>query len=105
MSKSQTVSFVNLSDIYDHIGFGESEIEAIADFGFDTLSFGVSDYTLIENTYVLKRIIFAMESYYDELELMDEPSRNIPVRVYSGEEITKMFWEIVGERDYINFEG
>ena len=48
MAKTTTVTFVNLSDIYDHLELTNNEVEWIADRGFDCVSYGDAgpqDYT------------------------------------------------------------
>lgn len=97
-----TVSFVHLYDVLEHIGFTADEVEAILDYGFNDVTYGDADYTLLGNTYTLECIIIGIEGYYDELEAMDGAS---PPHIFTREEIGKKFFEVVSPQDYINMEG
>lgn len=106
MTKSKTVSFVSLSEIYDHLQLTDDEVDTIATYGFSNVSFGDADHTLIGNHFALSCITDGMLNYYDELnDTVGEPSRNIPERILSPEEIAQKFWEIVGQNDYVDLEG
>ena len=102
----ESVSFVSLWDVLDYMEFREAELEAISDFGLSNVSFGDATYTLIGNNYALSIIQDSIMAYYDELESLDgdNPSRMIPARIYTRQEIADMFWAVVGEDDYINLE-
>ena len=102
----KTVSCVSLWDILDYMEFRQEEQDAVSDFGLSNVSFGDAAYTLIGNNYALSLIQDSLEEYYDELESLegDNPSRMIPARIYTREEIADMFWAVVGEDDYINLE-
>ena len=101
-----TVSFVNIYDVLDHIGFTADEVEAILDYGFNGATTTAADYTLIGNNYALECIINGIEGYYDELEQMEDmPSRTIPTHILGREEIVQKYWEVVSLQDYINMEG
>ena len=102
----KTVSCVSLWDILDYMEFRQEEQDAISDFGLSNVSFGDATYTLIGNNYALSLIQDSLEEYYDELESLegDNPSRMIPARIYTRQEIADMFWAVVDEDDYINLE-
>lgn len=106
MATAKTVSFVNLSEVYLHLGFTEVEQEVIADFGFSNVSFGDAGFTLIGNHYALECITDGYGTYRDEMSYDEgEPSRNIPEEVLTNAQIAQRFWEIVGPEDYVNLEG
>jgi hypothetical protein len=100
------VTFVDLSDVYEHIGFTDDEVEWIADGGFDCVTFGDAEYTLIGNNFALHCIVGGLMSYYDWLNENDDsiPSRLLPARIFTKDEIEQKFWELVGKDDYINLE-
>lgn len=98
-----SVSFVNYSDVIDHIGFDEDVVEAIGDYGFPTFFTGDATIPLYDKQIILDCIINGYIAYLDELDdNLGEPSRNIPERVYSPAELTQLFNEVVGQEDYIN---
>ena len=108
MSKSKTVSFVSLSDIYNHIGFTEYEAEVIGDCGFSNVSFGDAGHTLVGNNFALACITEGYDAYLrvmNDEENLDQPSRNIPDELLNDELIAKRFWEVVGQNDYVDLEG
>ena len=101
-----TVSFVHLYDVLEHIGFNIDEVGAILDYGFNDVTYGDADYTLIGNNYALECIVNGVNGYYDELEQMEDmPSRTIPTHILGREEIVQKYWEVVSLQDYINVEG
>lgn len=104
--KSTTVSFVNFGDIADHLQLTEDERVAITDYGFDNVSWGDATYTLIGNDYAVRCIVNALMMYYDELNDNDGdiPSRSVPNRILTEEEVRTKFWEVVAQWDYVNLE-
>lgn len=89
---SKSVSFVNISDVLSHIGFGDNECWTILDYGFGNVSHGDADYTLVGNNLALYYILDGA----DQVDDLDEG--------FTTEYITEKFWEVVGNDDYINLE-
>ena len=106
MITKKNLTAISLWDILDHMELRQEEQDAISDFGLSNVSFGDAAYTLIGNNYALSLIQDSIMEYYDELESLegDNPSRMIPARIYTRQEIADMFWAVVGEDDYINLE-
>jgi hypothetical protein len=103
MINKKTLTVISLWDILDHIGFSDEEVEAVADYGLGSFSFGDAAYTLIGNKQALDCIQSAMWSYYREIS-DSEGTVDLPEHIWSKEEIAEMFWAVVGEDDYINLE-
>lgn len=97
---------VDISEVYDYLELDNDEVDWIADRGFDCVSYGDAMATLIENVFALSCIVDGLMSYYDWLNENKGsiPSRLLPARILSKEEIEKKFWELVGNDDYINLE-
>jgi hypothetical protein len=99
---------IDLWDILDYMELREEEVTAVADYGFNNVSYGDAAYTLVSGTYALDGIVNGLLSYYDELESdVDEhghPTRSLPARLYTRKDIEEMFWAVVGKDDYINLE-
>lgn len=105
--RKRKITFMNLSDVYEHLGFTEDEEEAVADYGFSDVSFGPGSITLLGNNFALDCIVEGIKAYYEELNSQDpdSPSRAIPAHLYTEREIRTKFWEVVEEGDYINVGG
>ena len=97
---------VDISEVYDYLELDNDEVDWIADRGFDCVSYGDAMATLIGNVFALSCIVDGLMSYYDWLNENKGsiPSRLLPARILSKEEIEKKFWELVGNDDYINLE-
>lgn len=93
--RKTTVSFVNISDIYDHLAVTVSEFEWIADRAWSNVSYGDAWYTLIGNNFALDALLEAYESYH---------RHTIANKSMTAEDFTRKFWEIVGTDDYVNLE-
>lgn len=103
MSYVYNVSFVNYTDVIDHIGFTEDEVEGIADYGFPTFFVGDSDVPLYDNERILNCILDGYAAYLDELDdNLGEPSRNLPERIFTEQDIRDKFWDMVSKENYIN---
>jgi len=96
MGKTTTVTFVNLSDIYDHLELTHQEVEWIADSGFDCVSYGDAFATLIGNRYALDCMVEAYEGYHKNV---------IANKSMTKQGFCDKFWEVVDSGDYINLEG
>lgn len=83
----RTVTFVDLSDVYEHIGFTDDEVHRLMDHAWDDVSHGDAFATLIGNNFALSCILDG----YGDGRLTEE-------------QIGAKFWEIVGRDDYINLE-
>jgi len=101
--KSTTVSFVNFGDIAAKLQLTEDERVAITDYGFDNVSWGDADYTLIDNNYAVECIVSGLLAYYDESNYHAE-DRSVPNRILTEEEVRTKFWEVVEQWDYVNLE-
>ena len=96
MGKKHAVTFVNLSDIYDHLQLTNAEVEWIADSGFDCVSYGDAFATLIGNRYALDCMVEAYERYHKNV---------IANKSMTHADFCQKFWEVVDSADYINLEG
>jgi hypothetical protein len=94
--RKTTVTFVDLSSIYDYLELTNEEVEYIADFGFNCVSFGDAYATLIRNHYALDCMVEAYEKYHSEI---------IANKSMTYIDFCNKFWEVVGSDDYINLEG
>lgn len=65
--KSTTVSFINFTDIANHLQLTVDEMDAVYKYGFSNVSWGDAAYTLIGNNYAVRCIVNALMAYYDEL--------------------------------------
>lgn len=88
----QTVSFVDISDVLQHIGIAPADFGIIFEAGFDEVSFGDAAHTLIGNYGALICIARGIEA-------LDNHKATMPL-----DEIETRFWEIVGKDDYVNLE-
>lgn len=88
----QTISYVNLGDVLQHIGFTGDQIADIMDMGFYEVSHGDAPYTLIGNGYALQCIIDGQDGLWEANRKTDT-------------EITEKFWQVVSDDDFINVEG
>ena len=93
--RKTTVTFVNLSDIYDHLELSHQEVEWIADRGFDCVSYGDAFATLIKNPYALDCMVEAYEDYHKNV---------IANKSMTYADFCQKFWEVVDSDDYINLE-
>jgi hypothetical protein len=95
MGKKTTVTFVNLSDIYDHLQLTDDEVGYIGDFGFNCVSFGDAFATLIRPRYTLNCMVEAYEKYHTEV---------IANKSMTKDDFIRKYWEVVDSNDYINLE-
>jgi len=93
--RKTSVTFVNLSDIYDHLGLTEDEIDYIADVALRNVSYGDATYTLIPNNFVLERMVDAYEDYHPSPLINKSMTRD---------DFMRKFWEVVDSKDFINVE-
>jgi hypothetical protein len=84
-----TVSFVNIDQVLNHIGYSEDEAEQVLDAGFSNISWGDAALTLIGNN-------LALHGIHSGNLFLDEP--------FNPELVTMRYWEKVGEQDFINLE-
>ena len=103
-----TINAVSLWDILDYMELTEDEVTAISDYGLSNVTWGDSMFTLIGNNFALDCIVTGLEAYYDELQAQadefGQPSRSLPARMYTREDITEMFWKVVDKDDYVDLE-
>ena len=95
MSKTFTVSLVNISDVYDHLGLTDYEVEWIADTAWSNVSYGDSNFTLVGNVFALDQMLEAYEHYH---------KNTIANKSMTRDDFANKFWEIVDDADYINLE-
>jgi hypothetical protein len=95
VSKTVTVTLVNISDVYDHLGLTDYEIDHIANLAWRNNSYGDATYTLVGNVYALDRMLYEYEDYHKNV---------IANKSMTREDFANKFWEIVDEADYINLE-
>ena len=95
MSKTTTVTLVDISDVYDHLGLTDYEVEHIADVAWSNVSYGDAQYTLVGNVFALDQMLEAYEHYHKNV---------IANKSMTRDDFANKFWEIVGEADYINLE-
>ena len=104
--RKTTVTFVDVSEVYTKLGFTEDLAEYVYQVGFSNVTFGDADFTLVGNNVALECIVEGVFSYYDFLnDEMASPSRNIPEKLWTEEELRAAFWRLVGPQDYVNLEG
>ena len=99
-----TINAVSLWDILDFMELREEEVQAISDFGLSNVTWGDSMFTLIGNNFALDCIVTGLMAYYDEVQSSVDESRSLPARMYTREDITEMFWKVVGKDDYVYLE-
>lgn len=90
MSRKTTVTFVNISDVYDHLGLTDDEIAFIANNAWTGVSYGDAHYTLIGNVFALDCMV--------EAAVIANKSMN-------RDDFMRKFWEVVDSEDFINLEG
>ena len=95
MSKTVTVTLVNISDVYDHLGLTDYEIDHIANLAWRSNSYGDATYTLVGNVYALDRMLYEYEDYHKNV---------IANKSMTRDDFANKFWEIVDDADYINLE-
>jgi len=101
----KTVTFLDVSEVYAQLGFTDDLAQHVDLNGFQKVSFGDADFTLVGNNFALDCIVEGVFSYYDFLnDEMASPSRNIPEKLWTEEELRAAFWRVVGQDDYINLE-
>lgn len=96
MLRKTTVTFVNLSDIYEHLQLTQEEVDWIGDMGFDCVSYGDAPATLIKNRYALDCMVEAYEGYHSTI---------IANKSMTKDDFMRKFWEVVDSEDFINLEG
>jgi len=84
-----TVSFVNIDQVLEHMGYSKDEQEQILDAGFSNVTWGDATYTLIGNN-------FALDCIHSGNAYLDTP--------LAEDAVTMRYWEMVGEQDFINLE-
>ncbi len=95
MSKTTTVTLVNVADIYDNMGLTDGEVDFIADNAWNDVSFGDANYTLVGNVYALDQMLDAYEDYHRNVIENKSMTRDM---------FAHKFWKIVDDADYINLE-
>ena len=93
--RKTTVTFVSISDIYDHLELTNNEVEWIADRAWSNVSYGDSSYTLIGNVFALDCMLEAYEEYHHNV---------IANKSMTRDDFANKFWEIVDAADYIDLE-
>ena len=95
MSKTTTVTLVNISDIYTHLKLTDQEVEWIDGMAWNNVSYGDANYTLIGNVFALDCMLEAYEDYHRNV---------IANKSMTRDDFANKFWEIVDDADYINLE-
>lgn len=93
--RKTTVTFVNVSDIYNHLQLTHDEVKYIDDWGFDCISYGDAFATLISNRYALDCMVEAYEKYHTEV---------IANKSMTKDDFMRKFWEVVDSECFINLE-
>ena len=94
MSK-QTVTFIDISTIYDQLELSNEEVEWIADVGLKNVSYGDAMFTLIGNVFALDCLLEGYEDYH---------KNNIANKSMTRDDFANKFWEVVDDNDYVNLE-
>lgn len=94
MSK-QTVTFIDISAIYDQLELSNEEVEWIADVGLKNVSYGDAMFTLIGNVFALDCLLEGYEDYH---------KNNIANKSMTRDDFANKFWEVVDDNDYVNLE-
>lgn len=106
MLNKQTLTVVSLNDMLRHMEFRSDEIEAIMDYGFNSVTYGDASYTLIPAWAAIDRIWQGLDSYYWELEEANAQSDcAILSRIYTERELRAELGKLVADTDYIDLEG
>lgn len=101
----KTVTFLDVSEVYAQLGFTDALAQHVDLNGFQKVSFGDADFTLVGNHFALDCIVEGVFHYYDDLDdNLGEPSGNLPDRVWNEDDLRAAFWRVVGQDDYINLE-
>ena len=87
--KRTELSVVDLSDVLKAVGFEFDDAWHVVDIGFTDVSFGDASYTLIGNGTALDYIVLG--NHY-----LDNPM--------DKDELTRKYWEVVQDNDFINLE-
>ena len=95
VSKTVTVSLVNISDIYTHLKLTNQEVEWIDGMAWNNVSYGDAEYTLIGNVFALDCMLDGYEDYHKHV---------IANKSMTRDDFCDKFWEIVNDADYINLE-
>lgn len=81
-----TVSFVDISAIYHHLGLTDAEVEMVDVVGFQDVSYGDAELTLVGNQYAWHSI--------SSVILDDARMKHLHEK----------YWNVVAVDDYINLE-
>ena len=88
--KRDTITIVHMTDILDHIGYTLDEGRQIMDYGFDGISFGDAQFTVIGNHFALECLLAG--------------NRNLSTP-RGTDDVAGKYWAIVRDNDFINLEG
>lgn len=91
-----SVTFVDVSEVYHHLGFSDAVIATVDEVGFHDVTYGDADMTLVGNAYALHCIWEGLEHYHAMTE------QEMP---YTWDAFLAKYWHLVGQDDYINLEG
>jgi len=94
--RQNTVTFVDVSELYHHLDLTDDAIRHVDQVGFSNVSYGDADITLVGNALALDCILEGLESYYEEAGMVSPWTRVT---------FCTKYWELVDVADYINLEG
>ena len=94
-ASKHTVTFIDISDIYDQLELSNEEVEWIADVGLKNVSYGDAMFTLVGNVFALDCLLEGYEDYH---------KNNIANKSMTRDDFANKFWEVVDTADYINLE-
>lgn len=96
MLSKHTATFVDVSALYHHLGITDDEIRTVDHVGFNSVSYGDADITLVGNVFALECIWEGLQWHHQREGTSSPDTRETFIRKY---------WELVGPDDYINLEG
>ena len=94
-ASKQTVTFIDISAIYDQLELSNQEVEWIADVGLKNVSYGDAMFTLVGNVFALDCLLEGYEDYH---------KNNIANKSMTRDDFANKFWEVVDDNDYVNLE-
>jgi len=121
----KNVTFLDVSEVYAGLGFTDAMADHVDRVGFDRVTYGDADFTLVGNHFALDCILEGVFSYYDFLKTGDAGLREghgphpsdeelwtgtlmelgrPPASMWTEETLRAAYWQMVGKDDYINLE-
>lgn len=94
--RKTTVTFVDISQVYEQLGFSDDMAQHVDAVGFSNVSYGDAFATLIGNRYAWECILDGVRDYHILLN-RETPEDEV-------EELRAKYWDAVGLDNYVNVE-